>query len=82
MARSEPALRGIGLGANPIHPNTGKLFIDFVASTKAQTIIREMHRIPAAATSNPWRQKSIRASSSSKRSPNEYAREFRKIFGL
>ena len=58
-------LSGIGLSAKPTHVNSGKLFIDFVTSTKAQTMIREMRRIPGAQRrSNPSPQKWTRAGSS------------------
>jgi iron(III) transport system substrate-binding protein len=82
-------LSGIGLSAKPTHVNTGKLFIDFVTSTKAQEMIRDMRRIPARTEVKPLAPKMDQNRLKLKAVPKEvylglddYAREFRKIFGL
>ena len=38
--------QGIMLGKHARHPNTGKLFIDFILSLDGQKIIRDRKRIP------------------------------------
>ena len=38
---------GIGLGQAPLHPNAGKLFIEFALSKEGQSAVREFGRIPA-----------------------------------
>ena len=82
-------LSGIGLSAKPTNVNSGKLFIDFATSTKAQTMVREMRRIPARSDVNPLAPKMDQSKLKLKAVPKEvylnlddYAREFLKIFGL
>jgi ABC-type Fe3+ transport system substrate-binding protein len=82
-------LSGIGLSAKPTNVNAGKLFIDFATSTKAQTMVREMRRIPARSDVKPLAPKMDQSKLKLKAVPKEvylnlddYAREFRKIFGL
>jgi iron(III) transport system substrate-binding protein len=82
-------LSGIGLSAKPTHVNAGKLFIDFVTSTKAQEMVRDMRRIPARSDVKPLAPKMDQSRLKLKAVPkevylglDEYAREFRKIFGL
>jgi iron(III) transport system substrate-binding protein len=82
-------LSGVGLSAKPTNVNAGKLFIDFATSTKAQTMVREMRRIPARSDVKPLAPKMDQSNLKLKAVPKEvylhlddYAREFRKIFGL
>ncbi|HXG49847.1 MAG TPA: extracellular solute-binding protein [candidate division Zixibacteria bacterium] len=80
---------GIGLSARPTNPNAAKLFIDFVTSTRAQMMIREMRRIPARSDVKPLAPKMDQSRLKLKAVPkevylrlDEHAREFRQIFGL
>jgi iron(III) transport system substrate-binding protein len=82
-------VNGIGLGAKPAHPNAAKLFIDFALSKKGQEMIREMRRIPARTDVKPAAPKMDQSRLKLKAVPTEvylhldqYAQEFRKIFGL
>jgi ABC-type Fe3+ transport system substrate-binding protein len=82
-------INGIGLGAKPTHPNAAKLFVDFVLSKRGQEMIREMRRIPARSDVKPLALKMDQSKLKLKAVPKEvylqldqYALEFRKIFGL
>jgi iron(III) transport system substrate-binding protein len=82
-------VNGIGLGAKPTNPNAARLFIDFVLSKKGQEMIREMRRIPARTDVKPVAPKMDQSRLKLKAVPTEvylhldqYAQEFRKIFGL
>lgn len=80
---------GIGLSAKPTNPNAAKLFVDFTLSKRGQEMIREMRRIPARSDVKPLAPKMDQSKLKLKAVPKEvylnldqYAQEFRKIFGL
>jgi len=82
-------LSGIALSAKPTSPNAAKLLIDFATSKKGQEMIRGMRRIPARTDIEPLAPKMDQTKLKLKAVPKEvyanleeYAREFRKIFGL
>jgi iron(III) transport system substrate-binding protein len=82
-------LSGIALSAKPTNPNSAKLLIDFATSKKGQEMIRGMRRIPARTDIEPLSPKMDQSKLKLKAVPkevynnlDEYAREFRKIFGL
>ncbi|HEX2226711.1 MAG TPA: extracellular solute-binding protein [Candidatus Binatia bacterium] len=82
-------LSGIALSAKPNNPNAAKLLIDFATSKKGQEMIRGMRRIPARTDIEPLSPKMDQSKLKLKAVPKEvyanlddYAREFRKIFGL
>ncbi|MGH7928885.1 MAG: ABC transporter substrate-binding protein, partial [Candidatus Binatia bacterium] len=82
-------LNGIALSAKPTSPNAAKLLIDFATSKKGQEMIRGMRRIPARTDIEPLAPKMDQNKLKLKAVPkevyahlDEYAREFRKIFGL
>ena len=82
-------VNGIGLGAKASHPSAAKLLIDFAASKKGQQMVRGMRRIPARSDIEPLAPKMDQNKLNLKAVPKEvylhlddYAREFRKIFGL
>ncbi len=82
-------VNGIGLSAKATHPNAAKLFIDFALGKKGQEMIRQMRRIPARSDIDPLAPKMDQSKLKLKAVPKEvylnlddYAREFRKIFGL
>jgi iron(III) transport system substrate-binding protein len=82
-------LSGIALSARPNNPNSAKLLIDFATSKKGQEMIRGMRRIPARTDIDPLSPKMDQSKLKLKAVPSEvyghlddYAREFRKIFGL
>jgi len=82
-------VNGIGLGAKAAHPNAAKLLINFATSRKGQEMVREMRRIPARGDVKPLAPKMDQSKLKLKAVPKEvynglddYAREFRKIFGL
>lgn len=83
------SVSGIGLSSKPNHPNTAKLFIDFVLSREGQAIIRSSNRIPARSDVEPLAPKLDQTKLRLKAVPpdigtryNEYVQEFRRIFGL
>ncbi|HEY7220504.1 MAG TPA: extracellular solute-binding protein [Candidatus Binatia bacterium] len=39
-------IQAVALSAQPLHPNAGKLFVDFLLSSEAQTIIYQDRKIP------------------------------------
>jgi iron(III) transport system substrate-binding protein len=80
---------GMGLGAKASNPNAAKLLIDFATSKKGQQMVRGMRRIPARTDIEPLAPKMDQSKLKLKAVPKEvylhlddYAREFRKIFGL
>jgi iron(III) transport system substrate-binding protein len=82
-------LSGIALSVKPNNPNSAKLLIDFATSKKGQEMIRGMRRIPARTDIEPLSPKMDQSKLKLKAVPKEvyanleeYAREFRKIFGL
>jgi iron(III) transport system substrate-binding protein len=82
-------ISGMGLSAKAAHPNAAKLLINFATSKKGQEMVREMRRIPARSDVKPFAPKMDQSELKLKAVPKEvylgmddYAREFRKIFGL
>ncbi|MGH7825337.1 MAG: ABC transporter substrate-binding protein [Candidatus Binatia bacterium] len=82
-------VNGIGLSAKATNPNAAKLLIDFATSKKGQAMVRGMRRIPARTDIEPLAPKMDQRKLKLKAVPkevylnfDEYAREFRKIFGL
>ena len=80
---------GIALGAKPTNPNAAKMFIDFALGKRGQEMIREMRRIPARSDVKPLAPRMDQSKLKLRRVPKEvylnldqYAQEFRKIFGL
>lgn len=80
---------GMGLSAKATHPNAAKLLIDFATSKKGQQMVRGMRRIPARSDIEPLAPKMDQNKLKLKAVPkdvylnlDDYAREFRKIFGL
>jgi len=80
---------GMGLSAKSNHPNAAKLLIDFATSKKGQQMVRGMRRVPARTDIEPLAPKMDQSKLKLKAVPKEvylhlddYAREFRKIFGL
>jgi iron(III) transport system substrate-binding protein len=80
---------GMGLSAKASNPNAAKLLIDFATSKKGQQMVRGMRRIPARTDIEPLAPKMDQSKLKLKAVPKEvylhlddYAREFRKIFGL
>jgi iron(III) transport system substrate-binding protein len=82
-------ISGMSLGAKATNPNAAKLLIDFATSKKGQEMVREMRRIPTRTDVKPFAAKMDQSKLKLKAVPKEvysgmddYAREFRKIFGL
>ena len=80
---------GLGLSVKASNPNSAKLLIDFATSKKGQQMVRGMRRIPARTDIEPLAPKMDQSKLKLKAVPKEvylhlddYAREFRKIFGL
>jgi iron(III) transport system substrate-binding protein len=80
---------GMGLSAKATNPNAAKLLIDFATSKKGQQMVRGMRRIPARTDIEPLAPKMDQSKLKLKAVPkdvylhlDDYAREFRKIFGL
>jgi iron(III) transport system substrate-binding protein len=82
-------ISGISVSAKASNPNAAKLLINFATSKKGQEMVREMRRIPARSDVKPFAAKMDQSKLKLKAVPkevyanmDEYAREFRKIFGL
>jgi len=82
-------ISGMALSAKATNPNAAKLLINFATSKKGQEMVREMRRIPARSDVKPFAPKMDQSKLKLKAVPKEvylgmddYAREFRKIFGL
>lgn len=83
-------ISGIGLSAKPNHPNAAKLFIDFVLSKKGQERIVAQGRTSVRKDVKPFSLELDQAKLGNvKVAPpevniniNQYAREFREMFGL
>ena len=80
---------GLGLSAKASNPNSAKLLIDFATSKRGQQMVRGMRRIPARSDIEPLAPKMDQNKLKLKAVPKEvylhlddYAREFRKIFGM
>lgn len=83
------SISGIGLSSKPNHPNTTRLFIDFVLSREGQTMIRSFNRVAARSDVEPLAPKLDQTKLRLKAVPvdigtrySEYVHEFRRIFGL
>jgi ABC-type Fe3+ transport system substrate-binding protein len=81
-------LNGAGLSAKPPHPNTARLFIDFLLSKPAQQRLRALRRIPARSDVEPLSpkmdQSRLKLAIALRDSVEEYntsIKEFREIFG-
>jgi len=79
-------LRAIGLSAKPVNTNTAKLFIDFVLSKEGQEMILSFNRNPArpdigipSPKIDPAKLKVVAQDIGMRY--NEYAQEFRRLFG-
>ena len=82
-------ISGLGLSAKASNPNSAKLLIDFATSKRGQQMVRGMRRIPARTDIEPLAPKMDQSKLKLKAVPKEvylhlddYAREFRKIFGM
>lgn len=82
-------ISGLGLSAKASNPNAAKLLIDFATSKRGQQMVRGMRRIPARTDIEPLAPKMDQNKLKLKAVPKEvylhlddYAREFRKIFGM
>jgi iron(III) transport system substrate-binding protein len=82
-------ISGIGLSAKAANPNAAKLLVNFATSKKGQEMVREMRRIPARNDVKPLAAKMDQSKLKLKPVPKEvylglddYAHEFRRIFGL
>jgi iron(III) transport system substrate-binding protein len=82
-------ISGMALSAKATNSNSAKLLINFATSKKGQEMVREMRRIPARSDVKPLAPKMDQSRLKLKAVPKEvysglddYAREFRKIFGL
>ena len=80
---------GLGLSAKASNPNSAKLLIDFATSKRGQHMVRGMRRVPARADIEALAPKMDQNKLKLKAVPKEvylhlddYAREFRKIFGM
>jgi iron(III) transport system substrate-binding protein len=79
---------GMGLSTKAANPNSAKLLIDFATSKKGQQMVRGMRRIPTRGDIEPLAPKMDQSKLKLKAVPKEvylhlddYAREFRQIFG-
>ena len=82
-------ISGLGLSAKASNPASAKLLIDFATSKRGQQMVRGMRRIPARTDIEPLAPKMDQSKLKLKAVPKEvylhlddYAREFRKIFGM
>src|SRR5262245_45417429 len=81
-------LNGVGLSPKAPHPNSARLFIDFLLSKPAQQRLRALRRIPARADVEPLSprldQSKLKLTIALRDSVEEYntaIKEFREIFG-
>jgi len=79
----------IGMSAKPAHANSAKLFIDFILSKRAQEIIRDLGRTPSRSDVKPLAPKMDQSQLKLQLVPkevylhyNQYAKDYRKFFGL
>jgi iron(III) transport system substrate-binding protein len=82
-------VHGIGVSSKASNPNTAKLFIDFILSRRSQQMIRDMRLVPSRRDIEPLVPKMDQSKLKIRRIPNEvnlnvdqYAKEFRDIFGI
>ena len=78
-----------GLSTKPAHPNTARLFYDFLMSRPAQQRLRALRRVPARADIEPFsprmdqtKLKLVVEPSQSGPQFNQTIKEFREIFGM
>ncbi len=82
-------LNSAGLSVKPPHPNTARLFIDFLLSKPAQQRLRALRRIPARpdveAFSPRMEQSKLKLTTAPSETGAQYrevVKEFREVFGL
>jgi iron(III) transport system substrate-binding protein len=82
-------LNSAGLSPKPPHPNTAKLFVDFMLSKPAQQRLRSLRRIPARSDVEPMSPRMEQSKLKLRTTPSETGpqfkqtiTEFREIFGL
>lgn len=83
-------ISGVGLSAKPNHPNAAKLFIDFVLSKKGQEMIVAQGRASVRKDVKPFSSELDQAKLGNVKvvppevntNIDQYAREFREMFGL
>ena len=82
-------LNSAGLSVKPPHPNTARLFIDFLLSKPAQQRLRALRRIPARpdveAFSPRMEQTKLKLTTAPSETGAQYrevVKEFREVFGL
>jgi iron(III) transport system substrate-binding protein len=82
-------MNAAGLSPKPAHPNTAKLFIDFLLSKPAQQRLRSLRRIPARPDVEPFSPRMEQSKLKLQTEPSqtgpqfkETIREFRETFGL
>ena len=82
-------LNAAGMSPKPPHPNTARLFIDFLLSKPAQQHLRTLRRIPARSDVEPlsprMEQSKLKITIAPRESSEQYReaiKEFREIFGL
>ena len=76
-------LKPIALSAKAVHPNTGKLFIDFALSKEGQELIRSFNRIPSRGDVSSELREGMKLYPADPRWGDNYARyvgEFREVF--
>ena len=82
-------INGAGLSTKPQHPNTAKLFYDFLMSRPAQQRLRTLRRIPARPDIEPFSPRMEQSKLKLQIEPtqtgpqfNATIKEFREVFGL
>lgn len=82
-------IHGIGISAKASSPNAARLFVDFILSQRAQQMIRDLRLVPSRRDVPPLVAKLDQNKLKIRRIPREvalnidqYAREFREIFGM
>jgi iron(III) transport system substrate-binding protein len=83
------AINGIAISAKPKHPNTAKLFIDYVLSKEGQELLRGFNRIPSRSDVDPISPKMDQSKIKVRLVPEdlpirygEIVKEFNSVFGL
>ena len=81
------SINGVAVSANAPHPNSAKLFINFVLSKEGQTVIRDGFRVPVRRGITPLASKLKQSDMKLHYVPadmfkrlGQYQAEFRKIF--
>ena len=82
-------VHGIGVSSKAANPNTARLFVDFALSRRSQQMIRDLRLVPSRRDVEPLVAKMDQNRLKIKRIPKEvslntdqYAKEFREIFGI